>query len=122
MKRLLIILSLLVLPLSASAAEVTITDYEGSQIQVQIPDFDYNLMTKWNQQAPSLGYPLMKAIPYKGPVGFSIGGKASFHTLFVHSNKIELVINPGTTITEAQNFARLLKKCTEIPIEIELKY
>ena len=122
MKKLLMILVLILLPLTASAAEVTITDYDGSKVRVQIPDADYQMMAKWNSIAPSLGYPLMKAIPYKGPVGFSIGERASFHTLDIHQNKIELRIHPGTNTTEAQNYAQLLKQCVGNHIQIDLKY
>ena len=122
MKKLVMILILILLPLTASAAEVTITDYDGSKVRVQIPDADYKIMEKWNSTAPSLGYPPMKAIPYKGPIGFSIGEKASFHTLYLHQNKIELIINLGTDTTEAQNYAQLLKQCVGNHIQIDLRY
>lgn len=122
MKKLLMILVLILLPLTASAAEVTITDYDGSKVRVQIPDADYKIMEKWNSMASALDFPPMKAIPYKGPIGFSIGEKASFHTLYIHQNKIELMINPETNTTEAQNYAQLLKQCVGNHIKITTKY
>ncbi len=50
------------------------------------------------------------------------GEKASFHTLYIRQNKIELIISPGTDTSEAQNYAQLLKQCVGNHIQIDLRY
>ena len=117
MKKLLMILVLIFLPLSVNAAEVEIVDpYSKQLVSAEISTNSYNLMINWNQQAPKLAYPLVKAVAFKGTVGFEIIGKAYYYPLYNHNtnkiDRIDLYRGGTTTDTEVANYIHLLKKHT----------
>lgn len=127
MKRFLLLVTLILLPLTVHAdKDVSIIDMEGNQVNVKISDYDYTLMTNWNNEAPILGYPLVRVVPFKGTVGFEILEKAHYYPL--HNartgqvERIDLYVALNTKDTEVANYIQLIKKCTSNEIQISIKY